>query len=204
MTVYTAETTTKKKETTTKKPVSKPNTTSKPEAPAISKPTTTKNTTVHTTRKIADTTKSISEDTEKSTTAETTTEVTTETTTKKKEVKRVVVTDENSDEEIKLDLEVAEESDYQLVAVSKKKNPIVIQWNEIENADGYELYCADKSMQFNAIYCGKNNSYHKHYFENGKDYFFSVRGYKYVNNKKVYIDSSEIIHIQAVKVSLFK
>ena len=202
VTVHTAESTTKKKETTPKKP--KPNTTSKPKAPVVSKPTTTKNTTVHTTRKWAETTKSVSEDTEKNTTTETTTEITTETTTKKKEVKRVVVTDENSDEEISLDFEVAEESDYQLLAVSKKNCPIIIQWNEIENVDGYELYCADQSMQFNAIYCGKNNSYSKHYFENGKHYFFSVRGYRYVNNKKVYIDSSEIIHIQAVKASLFK
>lgn len=194
ITVYTAETTTKKKETTTQKAVTKPHTTSKPKTPIVSKPTITTTTT----------TKTVVEHTTKKKVDKTTTENTTETTTKKKEIKRIVVTDEDSNKEINLDLEVAEESDYQLVAISKKNNPIIIQWNKIENVDGYELYCADKLMRFNVIYCGEKNFYHKHYFENGKDYFFSVRGYKYVNNKKVYLDSSEIIHIRAVNTSLFK
>lgn len=125
--------------------------------------------------------------------------------------KRVVLVDENTKSnnenksEDNYDVEIDSDSSYELVAVSKKKNPIAIQWNKIDGATGYELYCGtSQSGNMTLIYDGNINSYKKHFFENGNLYYFAVHAYKInENGEKEYFAFSETIKIQAVNKSLF-
>lgn len=101
--------------------------------------------------------------------------------------------------------ELSDESIYSISAVSKKKSPIIVQWKEIENVSGYELYCKEPGNEtFEVIYVGTETSYEKHLYENGKPYLFMIRYYVIENNKKRYGENSEIIGIKAVNKSLFE
>lgn len=139
-----------------------------------------------------------------------TTKDTIETTTK------VIMTTEkyingNSEKEESQDIDYYNNNDYisvnngyNLNAISKKKKPIIVSWNELNDADGYELYSAKASNDYYLIYDGKNCSYNKNTYTNGDKYFFYVKAYKFNDNEKIYFDNSEFIEITAVKKSLFQ
>lgn len=103
--------------------------------------------------------------------------------------------------------ESATDSEYSLLAISKRKKPIQITWNELESVSGYELYQSDKAnlSKLNLIYDGPQNYYNKHLYINGKNYFFIVRGYNF-NDKgeKIYMNYSKTIYIKAVNKSIVK
>ena len=96
--------------------------------------------------------------------------------------------------------------DFAIKAISKKNNPLNIQWKKVNGAEEYELYCFENGTdkQLRSIYTGTKCSYDKHCFVYGNDYYFMVVAYKTVDEKKVPICRSNIVCLTAVKQSLFK
>lgn len=194
-TTHTTKNTTKKVQTTKKK----------------TKPKTTKRQTTQKMSTQSQTKLSTSQKTSYNTTKKETKESTTEklTTTKKE----VVTTGRyiDNDSEITSSQEIDYNNDeyivtsngYNLSAISKKEKPIAITWNEISEADGYELYCGKGKNDFYLIYDGKDCSYNKNTYTNGKEYFFYVKAYKFNDNEKIYFDNSEFIEITSVRKSMF-
>lgn len=93
---------------------------------------------------------------------------------------------------------------YEIKGISQKKKPITIEWNSVDNASGYQLFCSFDAVNFALIYDGTNNQYEQHHFQKGTTYYYFVRSYKIINGVKVTDYNSETLVLKSVGKNLFE
>lgn len=87
------------------------------------------------------------------------------------------------------------------LSTNKKKHSITLKWNKAKNANGYQIYYS-KNKKFNNnikkinINGANINSYTLNKLKKGKRYYIKIRAYKYVGNKKLYGNWSNIKSIK--------
>ncbi|MDD5879494.1 MAG: fibronectin type III domain-containing protein [Clostridiales bacterium] len=82
------------------------------------------------------------------------------------------------------------------VSASQSKT-IKVSWNKVYGANGYELYRSTskdgKYSKVKTITDGKTLSFDDTKLETGRTYYYKIRAYKTINNKKVYSDYSSVV-----------
>ncbi len=81
-------------------------------------------------------------------------------------------------------------------AASKKK--VALKWNAVENADGYVLYgakCGGTMKELKTFKNGSRKTYKQTGLKKNTSYKFKIRAYKLVNGKKVYLKTSNTMHV---------
>ncbi|HEX3029630.1 MAG TPA: fibronectin type III domain-containing protein, partial [Clostridia bacterium] len=79
-------------------------------------------------------------------------------------------------------------------ASSTKKNSIIVKWSEVSGASGYEVYYGTSSSKITELISKTDSlSCKKAGLKSGKNYYFKVRAYTMIENKKVYSSYSAIV-----------
>ena len=83
------------------------------------------------------------------------------------------------------------------VTLSSAYRKICVKWKKVNDASGYEVYRASskngKYSKVKTITDGKTLSFDDTKLETGRTYYYKVRAYKTINNKKVYSDYSSVV-----------
>lgn len=75
---------------------------------------------------------------------------------------------------------------------------VKLAWNEVKGGRGYQIYrSSTKNGSYSYVTSTSSTSYSKAGLVKGKDYYYKVRAYRYVGNKKVYSKYS-YVHIKAL------
>ena len=87
-------------------------------------------------------------------------------------------------------------------AVNNKKGTATVSWKRDKNVTGYEIYCSTKKSSGykleKDITKNKTTSYTDKNLTKGKNYYYKIRAYKKVNDKKVYGSYSSV---KSVKIN---
>ena len=87
-----------------------------------------------------------------------------------------------------------------IIVTSPKTKNIKVSWKKINGADGYRVYRAtNKNGTYSldkTIINGSTLSYTNTGLIKGKTYYYKVKAYKIVNNKKIYSDYSSVKYIK--------
>ena len=83
-----------------------------------------------------------------------------------------------------------------LIKVTVNNGKASIKWKKIKNVDGYSVYMSTlkngKYKKIKNIYGSKNITYIKKNLDYNKEYYFKIKTFKLVKDKKIYSKSSNI------------
>lgn len=85
---------------------------------------------------------------------------------------------------------------------------VKLTWNKVENADGYEVYGAvcNGNMKLQKVVKGKKLTLSKvsrKKLDKNKDYKFRIKAYRMIDGRKVYLTTSEDIHVKMTENSRY-
>ncbi len=83
------------------------------------------------------------------------------------------------------------------VTFYKDDTNAIINWDKIENADGYEIYQSSNGKKYSRIKTITNNnttSYKKTKLSNSKAYYYKVRAYKNIGKSRIYSSYSKVVN----------
>lgn len=81
-----------------------------------------------------------------------------------------------------------------LTKVTVDNSKAIIKWKKVKKVDGYSIYMSNskngKYKKIKNIYGNKNTKYTKKGLKYGKEYYFKIKTFRLIKNKKVYSKAS--------------